>query len=217
MSSSLLTPAAAHDAERRAHTRLIVTRRDHETRRDHAIACLDRLADGYQFTYLAAAVAAPWFIPLLAFDVDQPYHRAHLFPNFAARVIGVKRPDRPDYLASLGLPVEASPWEVLSASGGYRVGDGVEVIPMPAYEAATGRTTAWFHAHRVRHIESLASQLISSLRPGIGYNCTQSQQTLPTPRKFKSPTAQWFWGTCPMPWWVTLPMSLAVARTPSAW
>ena len=42
---------------------MIVTRRDHETRRDHAIACLDRLADGYQFTYLAAAVAAPSFIP----------------------------------------------------------------------------------------------------------------------------------------------------------
>jgi hypothetical protein len=81
-------------------------------------------------------------------------------------VISAKRPDRPDYLASLRLQPDAGPWEVLSASGGYREGDAIELISMPTYDAATGRTTARFLAHGVRYIDQNASHHISTLQPG---------------------------------------------------
>ena len=97
--------------------RLIVTRRDPTTRRCHAIGFLDRVVEGYEFTYLASAITEPGFLPLVGFgDVNRRYHRPHLFPSFAERVISAKRPDRPDYLATLCLQPDAGPWEVLAAS-----------------------------------------------------------------------------------------------------
>jgi hypothetical protein len=88
MSSSVLTAPTVGDADQRAHTRLIVTRRDPATRRYHAIGFLDRVTDGYEFTYLASAITAPGFVPLVGFsDVNHRYHRRHLFPSFAERVI----------------------------------------------------------------------------------------------------------------------------------
>ncbi|WP_368834439.1 hypothetical protein [Mycobacterium intracellulare] len=167
MSSSVLTAAAVRDIDQRAHTRLIVTRRDPATCRYHAIGFLDRVTEGYEFTHLASAITEPGFVPLVGLsDVNHRYRRQHLFPSFAERIIGAKRPDRPDYLASLRLRPDAGPWEVLSASGGYRQGDAVELISMPTYDAATGRTTARFLAHGVRYIAQSASEHISTLHPG---------------------------------------------------
>jgi hypothetical protein len=184
MSSSVLSAAAVGDAVQRAHTRLIVTRRDPATRRYHAVGLLDRVTDGYQFTYLACAITEPGFVPLVGFsDVHRRYHRQHLFPSFAERVIGAKRPDRPDYLARLSLQPDAGPWEVLSASGGYREGDAVELISMPTYDATTGRTTARFLAHGVRYIEQSASQHISTLQPG------HQLQLRPESRNIANPNA----------------------------
>jgi hypothetical protein len=166
MSSSALTAAAVGDAGQRAHTRLIVTRRDPATRRYHAIGFLDQVSDGYEFAYLASAITEPGFLPLVGFsDAKHRYHRRRLFPSFAERVISANRPDRPDYLARLRLQPDAGPWEILSASGGYREGDAVELISMPTYDAATGHTTARFLAHAVRHMDQSASERISTLQP----------------------------------------------------
>ncbi|MGB8389377.1 hypothetical protein [Mycobacterium sp.] len=57
--------------------------------------------------------------------------------SFAERVISAKRPDRPNYPASLRLQPDAGPWAILSASGGYREGDDVEVISMPTSMTVT--------------------------------------------------------------------------------
>jgi hypothetical protein len=184
MSSSVLTAATVGDADQRAQTRLIVTRRDPATRRYNAIGFLDRVTDGYEFTYLTSAIAEPGFVPLVGFsDVNRRYHRPRLFPSFAERVISAKRPDRPDYLARLRLQPDAGPWEILSASGGYREGDAVELISMPTFDAATRRTTARFLAHGVRYIEPRASQHISTLQPG------DQLQLRPEPRNRVNPNA----------------------------
>lgn len=147
--------------------RLIVTRRDVETGSYYAIGFLDKLDDGYEFAYLAAAAAHPGFVPIVGFsEVSRRYRRAQLFPSFAERVIGAKRPDRPQYLASLNLDTDAGAWEILSASGGYREGDAIELISLPTLELETGHTVASFLAHGVSHRSPEVSEHISTLVSG---------------------------------------------------
>jgi hypothetical protein len=81
-------------------------------------------------------------------------------------VIGAKRPDRPQYLASLKLDDDAGPCEILAASGSYREGDAIELISLPTFETASGSTTASFLTHGVRHRQPEASERISELQPG---------------------------------------------------
>lgn len=151
----------------RALARLIVTRQDPQSRAYHAIGYLDRVENGYEYVYIARAVAQPAFLPMVGFrDTHRRYHRAQLFPSFAERVISAKRPDRPEYLRGLSLEQNADAWEILSASGGYRQGDAIELISLPTFEASTGRTTAAFLAHGVRHRGEEASRHIEMLRPG---------------------------------------------------
>lgn len=144
--------------------RLIVTRRDPDgTYR--AIGFLDKLVDGtFEFAYLQAAVQHPSFVPLIGFsDVGRRYRRAQLFSAFAERVIGAKRADRPQYLASLNLAEDADSWEILTASGGYREGDTIELIALPQIDQASRRTEARFLAHGIRYCTDEASCAISAL------------------------------------------------------
>jgi len=144
--------------------RLIVTRRDPDgTYR--AIGFLDKLIDGsFEFAYLRAALQHPSFVPLIGFsDVHRRYHRAHLFSAFAERGIGAKLADRPQYLASLNLAEDADSWEILTASGGYREGDTIELIALPQIDQVSGRTAARFLAHGIRYCTDAASRMISTL------------------------------------------------------
>jgi HIRAN domain len=99
-------------------------------------------------------------------DVHRRYHRAQLFSAFAERVIGAKRADRPQYLAGLNLAEDADSWEILSASGGYREGDTIELIAFPTIDEATGDTEARFLAHGIRYRSQVESDRISELTPG---------------------------------------------------
>lgn len=167
MSHSGLLAVESESAAHASRQRLIVTRRDPLTGSYFAIGFLDKLNVGYEFSYLAQAVSRPGFVPLVGFsDPGRQYRRAQLFPSFAERVIGARRPDRPQYLASLRLDDDAGPWEILAASGGYREGDAIELISLPSFDPASGSTTASFLAHGVRHREPEASERIARLRPG---------------------------------------------------
>ncbi|WP_245908851.1 hypothetical protein [Mycobacterium neglectum] len=146
---------------------MIVTRRDPKSGTYRALGFLDRVADGYEFAYLLSATADPSFVPIVGFsESGRRYFRQQLFPSFAERVIGAKRPDRPRYLASLNLEQTADSWEILSASGGYREGDPIELIALPSFDPVSGRTSASFLAHGVRHRPETASEHISALTPG---------------------------------------------------
>jgi hypothetical protein len=167
MPRSGLLAVESNSAARISPQRLIVTRRDPETSSYFAIGFLDKLSDGFEFSYITQAAARPGFVPLVGFsDLSRRYRRTQLFPSFAERVIGAKRPDRPQYLASLRLDDDAGPWEILAASGGYREGDAIELISLPTYDPASGRTIASFLAHGVRHREPEASERISELQSG---------------------------------------------------
>lgn len=80
--------------------------------------------------------------------------------------MSAKRPDRPQYLAALDLDADADAWEVLTASGGHREGDPIELVSLPSFERATGKTSACFLAHGVRHRGLEVSKHITALPPG---------------------------------------------------
>ncbi len=153
-------------------SRLIVTRRGADDGVYRAIGYLDKFTGGlepptYQFTYLARAVVDPAFVPVVGFrDTGRIYRSERLFPSFADRVMSAKRPDRPQYLDALDLDADADAWEILTASGGHREGDPIELISLPRFDSATGETSAHFLAHGVRHRSPEASDRITKLPGG---------------------------------------------------
>jgi hypothetical protein len=66
----------------------------------------------------------------------------------------------------LNLSETADSWEILSASGGYREGDAIELIGLPTLDGPTGVTRARFLAHGARYRGQTADDRISELRPG---------------------------------------------------
>lgn len=166
----LAEPTSVDSGVRRS--RLVVTRRGADDGVYRAIGYLDQTVNGdeppsYQFTYLARVGEDVAFIPLVGFrDVSRRYRSERLFPSFADRVMSAKRPDRPQYLEALDLDADADAWEILTASGGHREGDPIELVSLPRFEQATGMTSAHFLAHGVRHRGSDASDRITEFPPG---------------------------------------------------
>ncbi|MEP9390924.1 hypothetical protein ABLE92_11465 [Gordonia sp. VNQ95] len=167
-STDLLDLSSAYADPQSATSRLIVTRRDVDDSTYRPIGYLDRVrrddADRYEFTYLAAVADQVGFVPVIGFrDRHRHYSSPRLFPSFAERVISAKRPDRPQYLATLDLAGDADAWEILSASGGHREGDPIELVSLPTYSPDTGATEAHFLAHGVRHRGAKVSEHITGL------------------------------------------------------
>lgn len=146
--------------------RLLVTQREPETASYRALGFLTHYADEYAFAYLASAVSATWFRPLPGLSrIDRPYRAPSLFPLFAERVISAHRPDRQETMAALGLPQDAAPFEVLSRSGGRRVGDAIELVPVPE-AGPDGAVSLVFLAHGIRYLSEEAQQRVGELRQG---------------------------------------------------
>lgn len=169
MHSVDLFPASTHADSGVSRSRLIVTRRGADDGVYRPIGYLDQAINGdgpptYHFTYLARVAEDPAFVPVVGFrDVGRRYRSERLFPSFADRVMSAKRPDRPQYLEALDLDADADAWEILTASGGHREGDPIELVSLPRFERATGMTSAHFLAHGVRHRSSEASDRITGL------------------------------------------------------
>jgi hypothetical protein len=81
----------------------------------------------YEFCYLQGVTTGVWGMP----DLDKTYKFKELPPVFAKRVMPRSRPDYPEYMSWLGLPLDSSPLDILSRSGGRKVTDNYEVIPHP--------------------------------------------------------------------------------------
>jgi hypothetical protein len=101
--------------------RLVVTWQHPDERLIEPIGLLDYDGDCYRFGYIQHALAVKDFRPLLGFrDLYGSYASEHLFPLFAQRVMDPRRPDYQRYVARLGLPEDASPWEQIARSQGRR-------------------------------------------------------------------------------------------------
>jgi hypothetical protein len=176
MHSVDLLPESPYADSTVRRSRLIVTRRGVDDGVYRAIGYLDRTTDGveppaYEFSYLARVAADPTFVPIVGFrDVERHYRSERLFPSFADRVMSAKRPDRPQYLEGLDLDIDADAWEILTASGGHREGDPIELISLPRFDRTAGETWGHFLAHGVRHRGPEASDRISGLPAGHRLN-----------------------------------------------
>jgi hypothetical protein len=125
------------------------------------------VSDGrYRFAYLRRFADDPANRPIPGFPhFDRRYESDDLFPIFAERIMSPRRPDRPIVLGALGLALEAEPFEVLARSGGRRVGDTIELVPVPDPQP-DGFTAVDYFVHGVRHMEAAAQRRIDAL--GVG-------------------------------------------------
>lgn len=138
--------------------RLLVTRRDPQTRRYETVGELSCDESGYTFKY-SEGVTRP--LPGMP-EIDASYASPDLFPLFEHRVISPRRADHDDYLAVLALEPSATPFEVLARSGGRSAVDTLELTPMPE----PGRVDITFLVHGIRHLTESERARISALTPG---------------------------------------------------
>lgn len=164
--------------------RLLVTVREPEPPRYRPAGFLTCEADGtFTFAYLRSEVARPDFRPLPGLPATgRRLQSAHLFSLFAERVISSRRPDREETMHALGLPADAAPFEVLSRSGGRRVGDTLELLEVPLVDSG-GLIDLTFFAHGVRYQSGAAQARIGELRPG------QELAMVPEPNNPANPEA----------------------------
>ncbi len=120
----------------------------------------------YVFRYIKGAEIASEtdeFIPLLAFpQFDRVYVSRGLFPTFTNRIMAKNRPERSEYLASMGLDDSASSVDVLSINGGKRATDTYQVFPKLVGDE-NGNFVCRFFLHGWRYADPEAQTRINSL------------------------------------------------------
>jgi hypothetical protein len=113
---------------------------------------LSASAAGFEFRYVLAFTSDPDQRPLLGFsDYTRVYRSPTLFPFFKQRVLEADRSDRAAFLRWLGLPNDASDWEVLARGGGTRKGDRFELVAAPEL-TPTGGAAARVLARGLRFV-----------------------------------------------------------------
>lgn len=166
--------------------RLIVAWQHPESRAIQPVAVLDNEDGQFRFRYLERATSIADFRPFVGFpDLHRAYESPDLFPLFKQRVMNPRRPDYLRYVHSLDLPANATPWEQLARSGGQRVGDTIQLFPVPSV-AEDGSTSCCFLVHGVRHRESAdpaVRGVIDELEPG------DALHLVPDPTNPKNPRA----------------------------
>jgi len=136
---------------------LLVSRQDPASRRFVRVGTLTFDGLEYSFEYDTTADR-----PLPGLPLGRKHRSATLFPIFAERVIDPHRPERGQALKYLGLPSEASPFEVLAVSGGGRTGDTYELTPLPQ----PGDVSLPFLVHGIRYLDTSERRVIDRLSPG---------------------------------------------------
>ena len=141
------------------------------TRQWFPIGRLDADVDrpDYRFRYTSGAERAQHVagFPLLVDfpDSRKEYQASELFPLFKNRVITSNRQDFVDYVGSLGLSEEADPIEILTANGGRRATDSLEVFPK-LMKSDDGSFVCRFFLRGTRYTGKVARERQDSLNPG---------------------------------------------------
>jgi len=148
--------------------RLYVAWQNPDTRSVEPVGRLDRLmTDGtalYEYAYLRRAETVVDFRPFVEFpDFAQRYRSNELFPLFENRLMARRRPDFAEFARSLGLEVNADPFELLARTEGRRQTDTVEVFPEPYLDASVAH--CHFLVHGIRYFPE-AQDAIDSLQVG---------------------------------------------------
>ncbi len=147
---------------------LYVAWKDPDSRRWFPIGRLDAGAERYRFCYLRGAEQASTsgFRGLMAFpDLKEAYESGELFPVFQNRLLSKSRPDYPEHLDRLDIPLEQDdPIVILGRNGGRRVTDMLELFPLPARDPV-GAYRVHFFAHGLRHLPPDSADTVRELQP----------------------------------------------------
>ena len=138
----------------------------------YPIGRLDAIPEGtiYRFAYTHGAERArseAGFDYLEAFPKpDRVYEASELFPLFQNRVLSPRRSDYSEYVRRLALdPLNTTPLEILSVSGGERQTDHLEVFPK-IQPRRDGSFVCRFFLHGWRHVNAQAQARLIRLTPG---------------------------------------------------
>lgn len=143
---------------RHATDELLVLWQHPQTREIVPIGRFSRQDGQYAFVYTRAAAEIEGFRPLPGLKDLRQVYKSEMIPSvFNQRVMSSDRPDFGQYVASLGLTTEATPWEQIVGSGGRRAGDTLQFMPMPS--VVEGHAHARFLANGLRHIPEEPLQL----------------------------------------------------------
>lgn len=147
--------------------KLLVTQKLPPENLYETIGVLYQLADSsFHFSYLDGYAHASYFRQLPGLPkVPGGVTSDELFPFFAERVISQERPDRAVALEYLNLEHTARPFEILARSGGNRLNDHLEVLPVPEVDE-TGRCSLTFFVHGIRHIDEAGRNALERLHSG---------------------------------------------------
>lgn len=126
----------------------------------------------YEFEYVRGAedaqeFANPFVLPVPGFpELDKRYRAPEVFPTFRYRAMNEGRPDRDEYLESLGLDAdEADLMDELAVSGGLGVVDSFEVFPSVEPDSE-GRFESRAIVRGLRRTDSSIFERIDLLNPG---------------------------------------------------
>ena len=124
----------------------------------------------YEFGYLRGAVQAQreagFFMAPGFAEFGRAYTAPVIFPAFRNRIMNLSRPDRPEYLAMLGMNPDS--WDVvteLSLSGGRVRSDSFETFPGITPDES-GHFATRFILHGLRYTNPDSIQRTESLDPG---------------------------------------------------
>ena len=124
----------------------------------------------YEFAYLQGAEQAKdeasFFMVPGFMEFDRLYKAPAIFPMFRNRIMNLSRPDRPEYLAMLGMNPDS--WDVvteLSLSGGRVRSDSFETFPAITPDES-GHFTTRFILHGLRYTNPDSIQRSELLEPG---------------------------------------------------
>ena len=124
----------------------------------------------FEFAYLKGAEQArreSGFLMVPGFpELDRKYTAPEFFPALDDRIMNLQRPDRPEYLAMLGMNPET--WDAvteLSLSGGHVHSDSFETFPGITPDES-GHFATRFILHGLRHTNPDSIQRSESLEPG---------------------------------------------------
>ena len=148
--------------------RLYVAWQDPDSRSVEPVGRLDRVHDGattgYEFRYLQRVKALSGFQPFVSFpDLQRVYRSPELFPLFENRLMPRSRADYEQFTRSVGLGLDADPFEVLARTEGRRETDTIEMFPEPIID--DGSVRCHLLVHGIRYMPE-ADDAIEQLSPG---------------------------------------------------
>lgn len=121
----------------------------------------------YRFFYTHGAETLRGFRPFSELpDLNEVYESDELFPLFANRLLGKRRPEYDRHLRWGGFPADSSPDPILilGVTEGRKATDSVEVFPCPTPDSE-GCYFNKFFVHGIRWMSAASVKRIDSLQP----------------------------------------------------